>query len=402
MDTNTNLRRFLDTIRDLTLWKRLFGWASIRAMCNTAAEEIFHLSAELKHSQTETDTLKKEKDLLTQEKNSLWNQVVEAKSNITKSDSQLHQLQMTLQRLENENKDLHQTLITLKQKDEQRIREYDHSIQRMKALHDTLERERQDIKTRQLQEMEEKMNAMKETWRLHEENVKSNIRRICERNAIEYVDSVPFKGKPDNVIRICDEYVVFDAKSPASDDLSNFNTYIRTQAESVQKYVVHEGVRKDIYLVVPSNTIDVLKKYSFHQGNFSVFIITIDALEPVILSLKKQEEYEFAEQMSPEDRQNICRLIGGLMHVSKRRIQVDQFFNSHVLDILSQTRRELPENIKDEIEKYDAEMKLNPPADRRSVEIKQVSLEKTHAQLEGQSALFNVDEVVGILLNTGS
>jgi hypothetical protein len=402
MDTYPNLRRFLDAIRNLTLWKRLFTWASIRTLCNGAAEEFVQLSADLRHFQAQIEAIRREKELLLQEKNSLWLQVVDSRTNFTKADSQIHQFQLEVRRLENENKELHQALISLKQKDEQRIREYDDSVQRMKGLHDSLEKEKQDIKNRQLQEMEERMNSLKETWRVHEDNVKNNIRSICERHTIEYVDSVPFKGKPDNVIRICDEYIVFDAKSPASDDLSNFSTYIRTQAESVQKYATHEGVRKDIYLVVPSNTMDVLKKYSFHQGNFSVFIITVDALEPVILSLKKQEEYEFAEQMSPDDRQNICRIIGGLLHVSKRRIQVDQFFNSHVLDMLSQTRREIPESIQDEIDKYDAAMKLNPPADRRSVEIKQVTLEKTHAQLDGQSELFKVDKVVGILLNTGS
>src|SRR5690606_29567950 len=202
----------------------------------------------------------------------------------------------------------------------------------------------------------------------------------CERNAIEYIDNVPFKGKPDNVIKVCDEFIVFDAKSPASDDLSNFNTYIRSQAESVNKYTADDSVRKDIYLVVPSNTIDVLKKLSFYQGNFNVFIITIDALEPVILSLKKIEEYEFAEQLSPEDRLSICRIIGGLLYTSKRRIQVDQFFNSHILDLLSQSQREIPEIMREEIAKHEIAMKLNPTTDRRSKEIRQESLEKVQAQ----------------------
>lgn len=81
----------------------------------------------------------------------------------------------------------------------------------------------------------------------------------------------------------------------------------------------------------------------------------------------------------------------GLLYTSKRRIQVDQFFNNHILDLLSQTQREIPEIMQEEIAKHEMAMKLNPASDRRSKEIKQESLEKTQAQLEGQSKLFRIN-----------
>ena len=46
-------------------------------------------------------------------------------------------------------------------------------------------------------------------------------------------------------------------------------------------------------------------------------------------------EYEFAEKLSPEERDNICRIIGKFAHTTKRRIQIDQFFANEFLDTLS-------------------------------------------------------------------
>jgi hypothetical protein len=390
MDTLLNIRRFFDAFKNLSFWQRLFSWSSIRSLSYSAYEELIQLNEGLKTSQVEIESVKRDKELLLQERNSLSQQLADSKTGLTKADVRLQHCDQELKRIENENISLQKKLVFMEQGEDQRKREHDSRIQRVIGLQDNLEKEKQTIKDKQLREAEERNALMKETWQRHEGSVMNYIKSICERNAIEYVDNVPFKGKPDNVIRVCDEFIVFDAKSPASDDLSNFNTYIRSQAESVHKYTSDDSVRKDIYLVVPSNTIDVLKKLSFHQGNFNVFVITIDALEPVILSLKKIEEYEFAEQLSPEDRQSICRIIGGLLYTSKRRIQVDQFFNSHILDLLSQTQREIPEIMQDEIAKHEMAMKLNPTADRRSKEIKQESLEKAQAQLEGQSKIFRI------------
>jgi predicted translin family RNA/ssDNA-binding protein len=74
----------------------------------------------------------------------------------------------------------------------------------------------------------EKLRNLKETWSNHEDLVKQQIKQICAKHTIEYVEKVPFKGSPDNTIKIVDEFVIFDAKSPGSDDLSNFPQYLKT------------------------------------------------------------------------------------------------------------------------------------------------------------------------------
>ena len=54
-----------------------------------------------------------------------------------------------------------------------------------------------------------------------------------------------------------------------------------------------------------------------------VFIVTKDSLEPIILSLKKIEDYEFADKLSPEERDNICRVTDGTFSHAKQ-IQIDE------------------------------------------------------------------------------
>ena len=57
--------------------------------------------------------------------------------------------------------------------------------------------------------------------------------------------------------------------------------------------------------------------------------------------------------------------MGSYIYLTKRRIQVDQDFNSHALELLSKTQREIPEVMQEDISKQEKAMKINPPADRR-------------------------------------
>jgi hypothetical protein len=390
MEAFIKLRRFFDTFKTLNFWQRIFSWRTIVSQSYEAYEELIQCIEDSRKLQGELDELRRERDALSQQKNAFKEQMVDLRDNLIKADARMQYLELQLQRIEKENVDLQRKVDLTEQKDEQRRRENDRSMQHLLNLKEQVQKEMADVQTQKLREVEEKNRLMKETWRRHEDTVQSTIKAICERHAITYVEEVPFKGKPDNVIRICDELIVFDAKSPASDDLGNFNAYIRSQAEAASKYATHEGVRKDIYLVVPSNTVDVLKKISFNHGNFNVYVITLDALEPVILSLKKLEEYEFAEQLSPEDRQSICRIIGSLIYTSKRRIQVDQFFNGELLELLLQAQRNIPETMQEDIARHEKAMKLNPSVDRRSKEISHATLEKTQSQLAGQGRLLEI------------
>lgn len=395
-----DLRRFFEEIKNVSFWQRLFSWKNIRVLSYAAYEDFAKLMDQATTRQSDNEKIRHERDLLAQDKTSILKQLADARDGFLKIETRMQHLDQDLKRIQSENQELHRKVLVADQKEEQRRREHDQNMQRFMTMQAGVEKKEAAIREKQLREVEEKNELMKETWKRHEEWVEKTIKSICDRNAIEYVDNVPFKGKPDNVVKICDELVIFDAKSPAStEDLSNFNAYLRNQAEALSKYASHENVRKDLYFVVPSNTIDDVKKRSFHLGNFNVFVITPDALEPVIAGLKQLESYEFAEQLSPEDRQSICRIVGSYIYMTKRRIQIDQDFNGHALDLLSKTQREIPGVMQEQIANHEKAMKLNPPVDKRTKTICMESLEKTQAQLKGQAKAFQVVEEIGLLVN---
>src|SRR3989338_492296 len=78
-------------------------------------------------------------------------------------------------------------------------------------------------------------------------------------------EAIPWSKSRANPLRGCHAFCIRTvAKSPESDDLSNFPLYIKTQAENQKKYAIQENVKKEVFLVVPSNTVEgTTKKTSF-------------------------------------------------------------------------------------------------------------------------------------------
>jgi hypothetical protein len=242
----------------------------------------------------------------------------------------------------------------------------------------------------------EQIRQLKETWNRHQDRAKNSIKSICQKHTVQYIEKVPFKGEPDNTLLICDEYIVFDAKSPGSDDLSNFANYLKDQAEKAKKYAKQELVKSDIFFVVPSNTLDFLNTFVYRHGDHNVYIISADALEPVVLALKKIEEYEFAEQLSPEDRENICRVLGRFAHLSKRRIQVDSFFAKQFIELAYKCETDLPKDILDSVIEFEKAEKLNPPQEKRVKAIPIAELDIEHKKIKQEA------ESKGILMEEES
>ncbi len=362
MATNTErLSQFFEQVKTLTFWQRLFRWSQFRSLSYEAYEEFKTLLSEaarsiqeLEKAKTDISVLKNDNEHIRKSQSALENEV----SNLRRENSQLKEENTIFKQTENDRKT-----------------KYEKDVATLKAISERIQADRdKEIADRQKEEIE-RLNKMKETWVNHQEDVKNQIKIICDRNTIEYIDMVPFKGNPDNAIKVCDEFIIFDAKSPASDDLANFPNYIKLQTESVKKYIKEENVRKDIFLVIPSNTVDVIDRFSHNMADYTVYVVTLDALEPIILSLKKLEEYEFVEQLSPEDRDNICRVIGKFAHVTKRRIQIDQFFERQFLEVLSKCEADLPRDILGKVIEYERSEKLNPPQEKRAKLISSTELE---------------------------
>jgi len=282
------------------------------------------------------------------------------------------QISERLNLIEQERNNLKNEINKLISNEENRNETLRKSIESTNTLQKNLQLEIARVNDERVEKEKEIQAKMKRNWGDHEKDVQRQIQLICNNHIIKYIGQEDFphsRNKPDNCIEIMDQLIIFDAKSPANDDLSNFSKYIKDQTENLKKYAKHDNVKKDLFLVIPSNTLPVINQYSYNIGDYNVYVITKDSLEPIIISLKKIEEYEFAEKLSPEERDNICRIIGKFAHTTKRRIQIDQFFANEFLDTLSKTGSLLPREILESVIQFENAEKLNPPMEKRKKQI---------------------------------
>jgi len=413
MDFNIdNLKNAFDQLKNLSLFQRLFGWGKVKSLLIDANGDLQKLISLVENVKSENAKLSNSVELekatarnLLGSNNNLIAENLVLKKQYENSLSDIATLKESnnryLQRgkelsgdlivsnakLENSETNLQQarTQITQLEKEEEfRKSEHSNAISSLDKIQDKIQKDRdREIYDKNKLEIE-RIKRLKETWINHEENVKNRIKTICSLYTIDYVDQVPFKGKPDNTLKINNEYIIFDAKSPANDDLTNFPSYIKSQVES-GKYVKEDDVRRELFLVVPSNTLDYLMQFTYRLSDYTVYVISTDSLEPIILALQRIEDYEFAEQLSPEERENICRVIGKFVHLSKRRIQIDGFFAKQFFELVYRSEADLPKELLDKVVEFEKSEKLNPPIERRAKQISVKDLKADSDKLESEA-----------------
>lgn len=408
---------FFEKIKNIGLWQRIFRWCSVRELSYDAYEEFKKLTESLDRTikdaeQTKSSVLGLSKDneylksekiklessqenlkgnlnVAKEENSNLKAAVAKKDETIRLSETKIHEREKELavvkeqiSQLAIEIAQLRRENTVFKQTEVDRKIEYDNKVATLSVIINKNQKDREvELEERHKEEIQ-RIESMKETWAKHQESVEQAIKMICQKHTIEYIDKVPFKGKPDNTIQISDEYIIFDAKSPSSDDLKNFPTYIKAQTESVKKYIKEANVRKDIFLVIPYNTVDVIDNFSYNMADYNVYVVTIDVLEPLILALRKIEDYEFVEQLTPEDRENICRIIGKFAHITKRKMQIDLFFTKELIDILKKCEANLPQDIIEKVVEYEKSEKINPPRESRAKQILTKELEAENESIQ--------------------
>lgn len=411
------LQSFIETIKNLGFFQRLFSWQKVRTRLIDAAGALSSLQTEVQNLEglktalaNEVSGCRKDIKLLEEQKTrleamlsglheaaaekdhriaGLSGELASAAASHRSAEILSHSLKTELAEVRESLRQVQQNLreareecIQLRKDEEGRKAEQARAMETLQKWREQVQADRnREIEERQQAEIE-RLKALKQTWTDHENMVKNRMRSLCQKHTIEYAETVPFKGTPDNAIRLCHEYIVFDAKSPGSDDLHNFPLYLKDQAEKAKKYARQEAVKKDVFFVVPSNTLEVIRQTVFPHGDFDVYIVSVDVLEPLLLCLQKIETYEFAEQLTPEERENICRIIGRFTHLTKRRIQIDSFFARQFMELVLKCDSDLPQEIKTEVAQFEKAEKLNPPSDRRSKTIDPKQLQKDMLQLE--------------------
>lgn len=415
-----NIKRLFDSLKGAGFLERLFGWGKIKTQLIDASADLQKLISANENLRQEITKLERqgasvqasmtglqesnqrfntEAQLLKENNASLVKQnedrlkelttLTEQNRNYLRRGQELsNDLAVTKQKLETAESEVQKvtTQITQLNKDEE-FKKQDHAkaVSSLMQIQEKVLRDREaEINLRNQAEID-RIKKLKETWSNHETNVQNRIKVICSKHGVDYISKVPFKGSPDNTLKINDEFIIFDAKSPANDDLSNFPNYIKNQTESVKKYVNEENVRREVFLVIPTNTLDRIEQFEYRLADYSVYVISHDALEPIILALRRIEDYAFAEQLSPEERENICRVIGKFIHLSKRRIQIDGFFAKQFFELVYRSEAELPKDILDVVVEFEKSEKLNPPIEKRAKQISLKELEQDNNKLKSEA-----------------
>ena len=369
------VKAFLDKIKSLSFFARLFQWGSVKKDLVDAATGLASLQNDLSSAQQGLNSFQLQLSVGQETRRNLEAQVQLIVSELSVFKERLQNCQRELQTVREEN-------IQLKKEDQFRLQKYSEEIVSLQSIKEQIQEERaKEVQQRHEEEMT-RLRSLKETWATHQTDVQGRMKQICQKHTLQYIDKPPFKGDPDNTLFICNEYVVFDAKSPAGDDLKNFPQYLKAQAEAAKKYAKLEGVKKDIFLVVPTNTLAALSQFVYNMADYDVYIVSADVLEPLILSLCKIEDYEFAEQLNPEDGENICRIIGKFAHLSKRRIQIDSFFARQFIELAYKCENSLPEDIHEKVLEFEKSEKLNPPQEKRAKAINIKELDTEQAKIE--------------------
>ncbi len=251
---------------------------------------------------------------------------------------------------------------------EERTAEYERRVEALNTLTAELKENNERNEAQRRKELEARNAELETTWQRHEKEVEDTLRGIAKRYGFNRCnkEEYPYSGAPDNVFLIGGLYTIFDAKSPKKpDDLANFPIYLKTQAEGMKKYCKNENVRKDVFLVIPRSAAECIDTFIYPLTDYTVYVITPEAMGPSLQMLKTLETYDFTEQLSPEDRDKLVRYIAKLTHTTKRKIQIDTFLSQELISVLREAST-LPEDFTQKIKEKEQTAKLNPPMEKRA------------------------------------
>lgn len=215
----------------------------------------------------------------------------------------------------------------------------------LKAFEDEKARVRREDEERKANELAERDRM----WNDHEVNVVALLGEITKKKHCKFTSYTnthlpeEFTGnlKPDFMISFLKQYVIFDAKVSRSQDLKN---YIKDAVKkTAAKVNGNENIYKTIFLVVPTDAIATLKEWHYYEEGFNFYVVSPEALEPILASLKRIEDYDLAEAINPQERENIVDMLAAFhLHVSTRNAN-ELGMMIHGIETLSKAESALPD-----------------------------------------------------------
>lgn len=381
-----NLSLFFSKIKEINLLDRIFAWGKIKTLSYNAFLEFEKLKENtnlINSSKVEIENLKNIVENLKTDKIKLENEI---NNQVAKYDTQRTNFEKSYKELADKKNELQTQVDTYNAQEKSNNKQFEIKTTKLDKAIDDYNAKVDEIAEIEKQKIQYNFERQKATWRNHENETEEKVKSLAQKYTIFYHDKnkSPIDKKPDMVLEIAGEYVIFDAKSPSNEDLANFPKYVKDQAKQLKKYAEQEKVKKDLFLVVPSNTLGVIKEYAINMTDYMVFVTPMEALEPLILSLKKIEDYEFAEKLAPEERSNILRVIGKFSHSVKRKILVDNYFAEQFIEIIGKVGTDLSEDMYKEVLDFEKAELLNTPMDKRGSQIVVNKIQSKNKEIENR------------------
>lgn len=249
-------------------------------------------------------------------------------------------------------------LNTLEARREAEQAELKERIRELEKTRGLLEAEQRRLGTEELKRRQEEEALRDRMWNVHEREAIGRMAEVCRKPEIQLPfydntslpDDIDPSLKPDFMIRLLGQYVIFDAKVSKS---QNLQTYLAGQ---VKKTAEKLGAAKDnhlfyrqVFFVVPGTEVPDLKQTSWYEGGYTFFVVSLDSFEPIVTAMKRLEDYEFTERFDPQERETIVGLLAGFeQHI--RQQNAGNILNTlRGLAVLA-GRTALPEEMADEVE----------------------------------------------------
>ena len=289
---------------------------------------------------------------------------------------ELEQTKAKVTMLEKERENLQGKVTMFEAKKEHQEKEYRHTIEKLEAAQQALKEERQRV----IQEDELRRKKTEEErdrlWAEHENAVIATLSDLCKQPQFQFTHfsntSLPddFDGslKPDFLLEfVLGQYVIFDAKVSKAQSLQTYiDDAVKKTADKVKK---NAKIYPHIFLVVPTEAIGELKKLVYPKDGYYFYIVSREALAPILSSLKRISLYEVTETLDPQKRENIINMLAELCtHISYRNAHeiILSRMGSAVLEKIEQ----LDPEISAEVEQKKAEKKVTQLA---AAEIKRLT-----------------------------
>ncbi len=246
-----------------------------------------------------------------------------------------------------------------KQDTERKISELDNA---RKAL----EQERQRVVEEEKRAREEEEKNRTRIWALHEDNAKTVMREVCQKSelALPTFDNTNLPEgfdpnfKPDFMVELLGQYVIFDPKSSQSQSL---HSYIKTQVQATAKKIRNSdsfaAIYKTVFFVIPGIGLQELKETHYVEQGLSFFVIPLEAFEPIVRTLKRLEDYDLADKYDPQERENIVNVLATYDQHIRLQNATNILTTIRGLKVMSE-KSTIPEDVVQAIESRRAQLRI--------------------------------------------